>query len=77
MRLRVGAAAAQLEERALGTRPQLDLFVATPETPAPQVQAEDALRNRLLALDLDGISPREAHLLLDELQRLARPESGE
>jgi DNA mismatch repair protein MutS len=63
---------AQLEERALGTRPQLDLFVATPETPPPAVPAEDELRNRLLALDLDGISPREAHLLLDELQRLAR-----
>jgi DNA mismatch repair protein MutS len=65
---------AQLEERALGTRPQLDLFVATPETPAPTVAPDDPLRNRLLALDLDGISPREAHLLLDELQRLARPE---
>jgi DNA mismatch repair protein MutS len=65
----------QLEERALGTRPQLDLFVATPETPAPTVSPEDPLRNRLLAIDLDGISPREAHLLLDELQRLARPET--
>jgi DNA mismatch repair protein MutS len=65
---------AQLEERALGTRPQLDLFVATPETPAPAVAPEDPLRNRLLALDLDDVSPREAHLLLDELQRLARPE---
>jgi DNA mismatch repair protein MutS len=65
----------QLEERALGTRPQLDLFVATPETPAPTVSPEDPLRNRLLAIDLDGISPREAHLLLDELQRLARPGS--
>jgi DNA mismatch repair protein MutS len=64
----------QLEERALGTRPQLDLFVATPETPAPTVSSEDPLRSRLLAIDLDGISPREAHLLLDELQRLARPE---
>jgi DNA mismatch repair protein MutS len=64
---------AQLEERALGTRPQLDLFVATPETPAPAVAPEDPLRNRLLALDLDDLSPREAHLLLDELQRLARP----
>ncbi|HET9023677.1 MAG TPA: DNA mismatch repair protein MutS [Burkholderiaceae bacterium] len=65
----------QLEERALGTRPQLDLFVATPETPAPTVTPEDPLRNRLLAIDLDGISPREAHLLLDELQRLARPDN--
>jgi hypothetical protein len=39
------------------------------------VSPEDPLRNRLLAIDLDGISPREAHLLLDELQRLARPGS--
>jgi hypothetical protein len=38
------------------------------------VAPEDPLRNRLLSLDLDGLSPREAHLLLDELQRLARPE---
>ncbi len=67
----------QLEERALGTRPQLDLFVATPETPAPTVAPEDPLRTRLLALDLDGISPREAHLLLDELQQMARPGSSE
>jgi DNA mismatch repair protein MutS len=64
----------QLEERALGTRPQLDLFVATPETPAPVVEAGDPLRERLQALDLDAMSPREAHQLLDELQRLARPE---
>ena len=62
----------QLEERALGTRPQLDLFVATPVTPPPAVPEEDALRNRLAAIDLDGMSPREAHLLLDELQRLAQ-----
>jgi DNA mismatch repair protein MutS len=62
----------QLEERALGTRPQLDLFVATPPVPPPAVPEEDAVRNRLAAVDLDDISPREAHLLLDELQRLAR-----
>ena len=27
-----------------------------------------------LCLDLDELSPREAHIVLDELQRLARPE---
>jgi DNA mismatch repair protein MutS len=63
----------QLEERALGTRPQLDLFVATPEIPAPAVEAGDPLRERLRSLDLDAMSPREAHLLLDELQRMAKP----
>jgi DNA mismatch repair protein MutS len=63
----------QLEERALGTRPQLDLFVATPEIPAPAVEADDPLRERLRSLDLDAMSPREAHLLLDELQRMAKP----
>jgi hypothetical protein len=31
----------------------------------------DALRERLRAIDLDALSPREAHALLDELQRLA------
>jgi DNA mismatch repair protein MutS len=62
----------QLEERALGTRPQLDLFVATPPVPPPAVPDEDALRNRLAGINLDDITPREAHLLLDELQRLAQ-----
>jgi DNA mismatch repair protein MutS len=65
----------QLEERALGTRPQLDLFVATPEIPAPAVQAGDPLRERLQSIDLDAVSPREAHLLLDELQRMTKPAS--
>ena len=61
----------QLQERALGTRPQLDLFVATTEPPAPTEQASD-LRDRLHSLDLDALSPREAHLALTELQRLVR-----
>jgi DNA mismatch repair protein MutS len=59
----------QLEERALGTRPQLDLFVTVPETAAEA--AADPLRERLLALDLDAVAPRDAHRMLEELQRLA------
>ncbi len=63
---------AQLEERALGTRPQLDLFAATP---APAVaNAQPELRQQLAALDLDELSPRDAHALLAELQRQARDE---
>ncbi len=62
---------AQLEERALGKRPQLDLFASTP-TPASPVPDPDAeLRKRLRALDLDGVSPREAHALLEKLKREA------
>ncbi|MCU0769051.1 MAG: DNA mismatch repair protein MutS [Burkholderiaceae bacterium] len=61
----------QLEERALGTRPQLDMFAQPPvasELPGPDAP----LRARLAELDLDALSPREAHALLDELQRQAR-----
>jgi hypothetical protein len=64
----------QLEQRALGTRPQLDLFAAPAETALLPV-AEDRLRERLRSLDLDATSPREAHSLLEELQRLARDEA--
>jgi DNA mismatch repair protein MutS len=61
---------AQLEERALGTRPQLDLFAATASPAAANAQPE--LRQQLAALDLDELSPRDAHALLAELQRQAR-----
>ncbi len=61
----------QLEERALGAQPQLDMFVSA--SPAPLVDGSaDALRERLRSIDLDALSPREAHALLDELRRLAR-----
>jgi DNA mismatch repair protein MutS len=62
----------QLEERALGGRPQLDMFAAAPESTAPLPDLDSPLRARLLGLDLDALSPREAHTLLDELQRQAR-----
>ena len=65
---RARALLTQLEERALGKRPQLDLFVSAPE--AASIDQPDALRERLQSIDLDALSPREAHALLEELQRL-------
>jgi DNA mismatch repair protein MutS len=63
----------QLEERAAGTRPQLDLFTATAPNPAPvEDPAHDPLRDRLAALDLDALAPRDALALLYELKDLAR-----
>ncbi|GMV58095.1 MAG: hypothetical protein AMXMBFR72_12060 [Betaproteobacteria bacterium] len=63
----------QLEERAAGTRPQLDLFTATAPNPAPvEDPAHDPLRERLAALDLDALAPRDALALLYELKDLAR-----
>jgi DNA mismatch repair protein MutS len=63
----------QLEERAAGTRPQLDLFTATAPSPAPvEDSAHDPLRERLAALDLDALTPRQALALLYELKDLAR-----
>ena len=59
----------QLEERALGKRPQLDLFAST-GTPASQMPDAE-LRKQLRGLDLDGVSPREAHALLGKLKREA------
>ncbi len=65
---------AQLEERALGTRPQLDLFAPIPEPSSRIANAGDQLRERLQALDLNSMSPRDAHMLLEELQRQAQPD---
>jgi DNA mismatch repair protein MutS len=63
----------QLEERAAGTRPQLDLF-SVPAAKAAQAgdSAHDALRERLATLDLDALAPRDALALLYELKDLAR-----
>ncbi len=60
---------AQLEERALGTRPQLDLFAPIPEQSSRVANPGDQLRATLQALDLNSMSPRDAHMLLEELQR--------
>ena len=75
---RARALLTQLEERALGQRPQLDLFAAPAPSSAAVIEPSDAtgalaeLAQRLSDLDLDGLSPRDAHALLDELQRQAR-----
>jgi DNA mismatch repair protein MutS len=68
---------AQLEERAAGLQPQLDLFAAgeaamSAAEAAPSIEpAADELRERLATLDVDSLSPREALTLLYELKTLA------
>jgi DNA mismatch repair protein MutS len=67
---------AQLEERAAGSQPQLDLFSGGDGSvePAADVTVEpagDELRDRLAAVDVDALSPREALALLYELKLLA------
>ena len=66
---------AQLEERAAGSQPQLDLFAAEGNVAAEaEVAIEppgDELRERLAAVDVDALSPREALALLYELKGLA------
>ncbi|MEO8187616.1 MAG: DNA mismatch repair protein MutS, partial [Burkholderiaceae bacterium] len=68
---RARALLTQLEERAQGKRPQLDLFVSAPAA-APAEQSENSLRERLKSLDPDALSPREAHALLEELRQIAQ-----
>jgi len=62
----------QLEERAAGTRPQLDLFAAGAAPAAAEVEPHDALRERLAELDVDALAPREALALLYELKAQAQ-----
>jgi DNA mismatch repair protein MutS len=63
---RARALLAELEGAGLATA--LPLFAQAGESPEP---ARDALRERLVALDPDALSPREAQALLYELKRLA------
>jgi len=68
---------AQLEQRAVASSDQLDLFQAgQPAAPAPL--APDRVRERLAALDADQLTPRAALDLVFELIELARaqPDSG-
>jgi DNA mismatch repair protein MutS len=69
---RARALLVQLEERAMGTRPQLDMFTIAETAPGTLEPVDELLRERLLAVDLDALTPRDAHALLDELQRQAR-----
>ena len=68
---------AQLEQRAAGAQPQLDLFTEAAGAPAAAEEsasidaAADELRERLSSLDIDALSPREALALLYELKGLA------
>jgi len=68
----------QLEQRAAGVQPQLDLFaeaagaLAAPEDAgSDDGPADDELRDRLLSIDVDALSPRDALGLLYELKALA------
>jgi len=65
---------AQLEQRALASGDQLDLFQATP-TAGPEPAAPDRLRERLAAVDAERLSPRAALDLVYELIELARQQS--
>jgi DNA mismatch repair protein MutS len=66
---------AELEQRAAASRPQLDLFAA-PAAAASEANETipanvDPLRERLAAIDVDALAPRDALALLYELTRLA------
>jgi DNA mismatch repair protein MutS len=67
---------AQLEQRAAGVQPQLDLFASgdgalgAAEDSASIEAPADELRGRLAATDIDSLSPREALALLYELKAL-------
>ncbi|MFN8737904.1 MAG: DNA mismatch repair protein MutS, partial [Betaproteobacteria bacterium] len=69
---RARALLTQLEERAAGTRPQLDLFAAGAAPAAAEVEPHDPLRERLAELDVDALAPREALALLYELKAQAQ-----
>jgi DNA mismatch repair protein MutS len=66
---------ARMEERAAGQQPQLDLFAGDAGAAAEAVveiePAADAVREKLAAVDIDALSPREALALLYELKALA------
>jgi len=55
--------------------PQSDMF-AQPRPDAPAGPTTDVLRERLAALDLDAMTPRDAHALLGELVDEARERLG-
>jgi DNA mismatch repair protein MutS len=64
----------QLEQRAVASGDQLDLFQAAPPASA-EPAAPDRVRERLAAVDAEQLSPRAALDLVYELIELARPRS--
>jgi len=66
----------QLEQRAAGVQPQLDLFAGGAgalgtDEPSPVLEPPaDELREKLAAIDIDSLSPRQALALLYELKAL-------
>jgi DNA mismatch repair protein MutS len=74
---RARALLTQLEQRAAGVQPQLDLFaagdaaLAAAQIEPPAGPEADELRERLGATDIDELSPREALALLYELKAMA------
>ena len=71
---RARALLVRMEQRAAGAEPQLDLFAADGAAAGTEVSIEppvDELREKLAAVDVDALSPREALALLYELKLLA------
>ena len=67
---RARALLVQLEQRAAASSAQLDLFSA-PAAPSDASTTSDPWHERLAALDIDALSPREAHALLAQWQAQA------
>jgi DNA mismatch repair protein MutS len=65
----------QLEQRAVASGNQLDLFQAA-DAASPQPALPDRLRERLAAVDVEQLSARAALDLVYELIELARPQAG-
>ncbi|MDR7377442.1 DNA mismatch repair protein MutS [Rhodoferax ferrireducens] len=62
-----------LEEHALGSQAQVDLFAAPPENPA---DGPSPLESALASIQPDALSPREALEALYSLKKLAQREQG-
>ena len=65
----------QLEQRAVASGNQLDLFQAA-DAASPEPGLPDRLRERLAAVDVEQLSARAALDLVYELIELARPQAG-
>jgi DNA mismatch repair protein MutS len=57
----------RLETQAREATPQADLFAQSASIPAAQNEAESDVISKIRALDVDSLSPREAHALLATL----------